>query len=206
MVAKGIDKSKETWYTSLSEREDEANRTDAPDLDEDPQEERKRAGAQPGETAVEAERRTGEDTKPVQPPPVAGEFIRPDEAPAGAKLEEDTMDRTNLLISDGYVGSMGVSYHTPTEAELEEAIMGAMEIEGKSREEIVTLLEDGRAVRWCQSPNYYYDHSYGKLGRRRGAAPVTMVQCDCGHSVPQGQRMNASLGSSCPDCYDRMSG
>jgi len=34
---------------------------------------------------------------------------------------------------------------------------------------------------------------------------VGMVLCDCGHRVPRGQRMVASLGTCCPDCYDRMS-
>lgn len=115
------------------------------------------------------------------------------------------MELSNMLVSDGYVGSMGVSYHTPTAEELEKAITGAVEIEAKTREEIVALLELGKAVRWCQSANFYYDHSYGKLGRKRTAQPVTMVRCDCGHTVPQGESMSASLGTSCPDCYDRMS-
>jgi hypothetical protein len=112
----------------------------------------------------------------------------------------------NMLIGDGYVGSMGKSYHTPTADELETAITRAMEIEGKTRDEIVALLESGKSVRWCQSPNFYYDHSYGRVGRRRQEQPVTMVRCQCGHSVPSRQVMSASLGTSCPDCYDRMSG
>lgn len=32
-----------------------------------------------------------------------------------------------------------------------------------------------------------------------------MVKCSCGHTVPSVQVMNASNGTSCPDCYDRMS-
>ena len=39
----------------------------------------------------------------------------------------------------------------------------------------------------------------------RPERPVEMVRCACGHSVPRVQMMNASRGSSCPDCYDRMS-
>ena len=35
-------------------------------------------------------------------------------------------------------------------------------------------------------------------------APV-MVACSCGHTVESGSVMSASLGTSCPDCYDRMS-
>ena len=37
------------------------------------------------------------------------------------------------------------------------------------------------------------------------AAHVRMIRCDCGHEVPEGQAMNASLGTACPSCYDRMS-
>jgi len=32
-----------------------------------------------------------------------------------------------------------------------------------------------------------------------------MVKCSCGHIVPKSCVMSASLGSSCSDCYDRMS-
>ena len=35
-------------------------------------------------------------------------------------------------------------------------------------------------------------------------APV-MVACSCGHTVDSISVMSASLGTSCPDCYDRMS-
>lgn len=31
-----------------------------------------------------------------------------------------------------------------------------------------------------------------------------LVKCSCGHAVPQSQVMMASLGTSCPDCYDEM--
>lgn len=36
--------------------------------------------------------------------------------------------------------------------------------------------------------------------RRKG-----MVKCDCGHTVHKSQRMMTSTGSSCHECYDRMS-
>ena len=32
-----------------------------------------------------------------------------------------------------------------------------------------------------------------------------LVKCVCGHRVPRSLVMNASMGTSCPDCYDRMS-
>jgi hypothetical protein len=115
------------------------------------------------------------------------------------------MELTHMTFTNGYVGSFGLSWKTPTAADLESAITGAMEIEGKSRAEIVAILERGGTVRWCKSPNFYYDHSYGVIGRKRSAPPVELVHCDCGHDVPRSQRMNTSLGTSCPDCYDRMS-
>jgi len=45
-----------------------------------------------------------------------------------------------------------------------------------------------------------------KLAERRAAvSSVKMVKCDCGHTIPSISAMSASLGSSCPDCYDRLS-
>jgi len=35
--------------------------------------------------------------------------------------------------------------------------------------------------------------------------PVEMVKCDCGHTVPKCSVMSTSTGTSCPECYDRMS-
>ena len=43
-----------------------------------------------------------------------------------------------------------------------------------------------------------------KENRKPSPAPE-MRKCSCGHTVPVSQVMNASMGSSCPDCYDRMS-
>jgi hypothetical protein len=39
----------------------------------------------------------------------------------------------------------------------------------------------------------------------RVVEPVEMVRCSCGHTVPRIQVMSTSFGTSCPDCYDRMS-
>lgn len=108
-------------------------------------------------------------------------------------------------ITSGYVGSMGVSYETTTEDSLRDAIEKAAQRNNKSSNEITELLLDGKMIAWQNSPNHYYDHGVGVIRRRRTAKPVEMVKCDCGHSVPRSQRMSASMGSSCPDCYDQMS-
>ena len=115
------------------------------------------------------------------------------------------IDLEQMLITDGYVDSYGKTYETPTADDLEKAIIGAMEMTGKSRDEIVVKLEAGKAIKWCKSPNFYYDHSYGVIGRKRQSEPVEMMSCDCGHSVPRDQVMNTSEGTSCPDCYDNLS-
>ena len=36
-------------------------------------------------------------------------------------------------------------------------------------------------------------------------ATPELVLCGCGHRVPKSQVMHASMGTACPDCYDRMS-
>lgn len=35
--------------------------------------------------------------------------------------------------------------------------------------------------------------------------PALLVQCDCGHWLKRESVMHASLGTACPDCYDRLS-
>lgn len=42
--------------------------------------------------------------------------------------------------------------------------------------------------------------------REERPANIETVRCSCGHTVPRAWVMGASLGTSCPDCYDRMSG
>lgn len=39
----------------------------------------------------------------------------------------------------------------------------------------------------------------------RPLVEVEMVTCSCGCTIPRGMVMSASIGTSCPDCYDRMS-
>lgn len=79
-----------------------------------------------------------------------------------------------------------------------------------TRDEVLAELTAGRELRndkddWysnCRSGSAYE----AKLAARRAAAPpVKMVKCSCGHTVPSGSVMSASMGSSCPDCYDRLS-
>lgn len=108
-------------------------------------------------------------------------------------------------ITNGYVGGMGKTYTKATAVTLAEAMAAAVERNGKSHAELAAQLLVGKPVAWCDSPNYTYDHSVGIIRRKRNLPPVQLVACDCGHSVPSAQVMTSSTGSSCPDCYDRMS-
>jgi len=61
-----------------------------------------------------------------------------------------------------------------------------------------------------------YDSIYGeweKLQDQKEASQTPperpeseMIQCSCGHTVARSQVMSANLGTSCPECYDRLSG
>jgi formylmethanofuran dehydrogenase subunit E len=68
---------------------------------------------------------------------------------------------------------------------------------GKSRQEILTALEAGKKVRY--DPEDWYCYCRYKPAPKK---PVEMVKCDyCGRLVPAATAINASLGTSCPDCY-----
>ena len=55
----------------------------------------------------------------------------------------------------------------------------------------------------CTGSDWYEEIRYKPAPRPD--QQVELVKCSCGHSVPRSLMMNASMGTSCPDCYDRMS-
>lgn len=115
------------------------------------------------------------------------------------------LDPANYEITSGYVGSLGKTYKPATAETLADAIAAAAERHSVEVAFIEQRLRDGEAIEWCDSPNHYYDHSRGIIRPKRVAKPMQLIKCRCGHSVPQSQVMSASMGTSCPDCYDRMS-
>lgn len=115
------------------------------------------------------------------------------------------MNANEYEITNGYIGNFGISYKTATPATLAEAIAAAAKRNDVTEARICEMLQNGVKVTWCDSPNYYYDHSTGYIRRKRAPRPVQLVECDCGHRVERALVMNASRGTSCPDCYDRMS-
>ena len=68
--------------------------------------------------------------------------------------------------------------------------------------EATAVLETGRELR--NHPDDWYSNCRIKP-EPRPVQEVEMIKCSCGHSVPRVQVMSASMGTSCPDCYDRMS-
>lgn len=62
-------------------------------------------------------------------------------------------------------------------------------------------LDDGKPV--SIGTDWYDEIRYEPAPR--AAVRVDLVRCSCGHSVPRVSVMSASVGTSCPDCYDRMS-
>lgn len=116
------------------------------------------------------------------------------------------MEPSEYEITNGYIGSFGVTYQTATPETLNTAIAAATRRNNTTEARIVEMLQNGVKVAWCDSPNYYYDHGAGYIRRKRAPQPPpALVRCDCGHSVERVLVMSASRGTSCPDCYDRMS-
>lgn len=123
--------------------------------------------------------------------------------------QEDQMS-TQYEMTSGYVGSMGSSWKIVEGVDLETALNDAATHNKTPRAELETLLNDGRgraAETGKHSPNYFYDHGMAMIRVIGGKKPaqIAMKKCSCGHTIPTSQVMSASMGSSCPDCYDRMS-
>ena len=104
-------------------------------------------------------------------------------------------------------------YRIANDEDIADAIQQAVELEvwdkntesmkKRSRDEIMSELNMGRVVEFAKTANYYNTHDMKRIRIYREPTPAPeLVKCSCGHSVPRGSVMSASLGTSCPDCYD----
>ena len=87
----------------------------------------------------------------------------------------------------------------------EEFIKMAAEFKNKTVEEISNELEAGEKIYFDSD---WYAQIRIKPEPKKTVTPkieIEMIKCDCGCSVPKNCVMSASLGTSCPDCYDDMS-
>ncbi len=112
-------------------------------------------------------------------------------------------------MTSGYVGSLGMDWERVDEVTANAALDAAATFEKIDRTELEKLLNSERgtaAKTGKKSPNYSYDHGMEMIRATNRPTPkIDLVQCSCGHSVPRISVMSTSAGSSCPDCYDRMS-
>lgn len=71
-----------------------------------------------------------------------------------------------------------------------------------TRDEVIAALATGEELR-NHNEDWYSVCRFKPVPVVR--AKPDMVRCDCGHDVENILVMSASLGTACPDCYDRMS-
>ena len=81
---------------------------------------------------------------------------------------------------------------------------------GGGQEKSLSDLAAGRSVRNDGSDWYSNCRDFEVIEKIQAQhlanqPPIEMVKCSCGHTIPRTSVMSASLGSSCPDCYDDMS-
>lgn len=70
-----------------------------------------------------------------------------------------------------------------------------------TREEIISAMDSGKTITIGSD---WYDKIRAKPAPIK-SVPVEMIKCSCGHTVPRSSVMSTSRGTSCPDCYDKMS-
>ena len=89
-------------------------------------------------------------------------------------------------------------------------VQKAAALAGATEEEILSILRQGNEVKYSFDFWYAIIRDADMAEQRTAEKKIKMaaqqnqeVLCDCGHYAlfP----MNASLGTSCPDCYDKMS-
>lgn len=73
------------------------------------------------------------------------------------------------------------------------------EVKFATRDEAIAAMARGKALK-------HGDEWYMEIRQKPEPRPAPeTVRADCGHSVTRMQLMNASSGTACPRCYDRMS-
>ena len=70
-------------------------------------------------------------------------------------------------------------------------------------DDVLAALDSGAILRY--GTDWYESIRASVVAQPATTQQVKMTRCSCGHTVAAAQVMNASLGTSCPDCYDRMS-
>lgn len=116
---------------------------------------------------------------------------------------------TDLKLQYMYSGGcMGIGWIDIQPEDAENFINKAMNFTKMTREQVIEKLEKGGEVQYdvpWDSKIHSETHYKSMMERLEASRKTEMVKCTCGHTVPKRQVMGASLGTSCPDCYDKMS-
>ena len=72
-----------------------------------------------------------------------------------------------------------------------------------TRDEVIAALEGGAILR--NDPADWYSNTRMAPTTLPAPPAATTVRCQCGHVVERTQALQASTGTACPECYDRMS-
>ena len=67
----------------------------------------------------------------------------------------------------------------------------------------IQSIENDR-IYFCYAREFHLKSDYDKYCATQ-YKKLEMVKCDCGHTVNKNEILNSSLGTSCTDCYSRMS-
>jgi len=84
----------------------------------------------------------------------------------------------------------------------EEFLGRCEQMSNMNREQVLSALESSKTLR--NHPEDWYSNC--RYEPKPVARPtIEMVKCSCGCTIPKDLVMSTSFGSSCTDCYDRMS-
>jgi hypothetical protein len=134
------------------------------------------------------------------------------EARQNKEANEMNEDLKVLELETGmFLPSGGVTAWNKYEGDPENLIRLALEAyRGRmSREQIIDALKQGKKAQYdydeYSGPVYFRSGAFYAAKAAKPQAQPEMVTCSCGHTVAKALVMSASMGTSCPDCYDRMS-
>jgi hypothetical protein len=109
--------------------------------------------------------------------------------------------RTKMTLQ--YQLGNGQWINCENENRVEQFIGWAINRQNKTREQIIEKLAAGEKV--CFGSDWY-NFIRDEDSIKTTVRPVAeMIKCACGHTVAKSTAMTTAHGTSCPDCYDRMS-
>lgn len=119
-------------------------------------------------------------------------------------MENSTINK-QYETTDGYVSMIGEKWEKCNDSDLDSILSQAADYNKMDKEKLVSILTNkpGIAAKYAEGINYSVDHGMKKIRLITPVIPEPeMVKCDCGCTILKSSVMNASIGTSCPDCYD----